>query len=107
MFVAMVSVFTGRRVLPNVAMTGEITLRGDVTPIGGVKEKILAAKRAGITDLILCTENRRDVEDIEQRYLEGLKFHYIERMDEALKLALEKQERKSVEKKLAKGRKSK
>lgn len=107
MFVAMVSVFTGRRVLPNVAMTGEITLRGDVTPIGGVKEKILAAKRAGITDLILCTENRRDVEDIEQRYLEGLKFHYIERMDEALKLALEKQERKGVEKKLAKGRKSK
>jgi ATP-dependent Lon protease len=88
-------------------MTGEITLRGDVTPIGCVKEKILAAKRAGITDLILCTENRRDVEDIEQRYLEGLKFHYIERMDEALKLALEKQERKGVEKKLAKGRKSK
>ena len=90
MFVAMVSVFTHRRVLPNVAMTGEITLRGDVTPIGGVKEKLLAAKRAGITDLILCHDNRRDVEDIEPRYLEGLKFHYIGRMDEALKLALEK-----------------
>ncbi len=90
MFVAMVSVFTHRCVLPNVAMTGEITLRGDVTPIGGVKEKLLAAKRAGITDLILCHDNRRDVEDIEPRYLEGLKFHYIGRMDEALKLALEK-----------------
>ena len=89
MFVAMVSVFTHRRVLPNVAMTGEITLRGDVTPIGGVKEKLLAAKRAGITDLVLCDDNRRDVEDIEQRYLEGLQFHYISHMDEALALALE------------------
>ena len=89
MFVAMVSVFTHRRVLPNVAMTGEITLRGDVTPIGGVKEKLLAAKRAGITDLILCHDNRRDVEDIEPRYLQGLTFHYIGRMDEALALALE------------------
>lgn len=89
MFVAMVSVFTHRRVLPTVAMTGEITLRGDVTPIGGVKEKLLAAKRAGITDLILCHDNRRDVEDIEQRYLEGLTFHYIGHMDEALPLAFE------------------
>lgn len=87
MFVAMVSAFTHRKVNPKVAMTGEITLRGDVTPVGGIKEKILAAKRAGITDLILCEDNRRDVEDIEQRYLQGLTFHYIHEMSEALPLA--------------------
>lgn len=90
MFVALVSVFAHRKVNPRVAMTGEITLRGDVTPIGGVKEKILAAKRAGITDLILCRDNRRDVEDIEQEYLAGLTFHYIDSMSEALPIALEK-----------------
>ena len=84
----MVSAFSHRLVKPQVAMTGEITLRGDVTPIGGVKEKLLAAKRAGITDLILCHDNRRDVEDIEATYLEGLNFHYIGQMTEALPLAL-------------------
>lgn len=88
MFVAMVSVFTHRKVRPEVAMTGEITLRGDVTPVGGIKEKILAAKRAGITDLILCHDNRRDIEEIEQNYLDGLTFHYIGHMSEALPLAL-------------------
>jgi ATP-dependent Lon protease len=90
MFVSMVSTFTHRKVRPQVAMTGEITLRGDVTPIGGVKEKILAAKRVGITDLILCRDNRRDIEEIEPAYLEGLTFHYIDQMVEALPLALEK-----------------
>lgn len=96
MFVAMVSVLTHRKVRPEVAMTGEITLRGDVTPIGGVKEKILAAKRAGITDLLLCEGNRRDVEDIESTYLDGLHFHYINEISEALPLALveEKKERR-------------
>ncbi len=93
MFVAMVSVFSHRKVKANVAMTGEITLRGDVTPVGGIKEKILAAKRSGITDIILCSDNRRDIEDIEQSYLGGLSFHYIDRMDEALPLALEKNEK--------------
>lgn len=88
MFVAMVSALTHRKVRPDVAMTGEITLRGKVTPIGGVKEKILAAKRAGITDLLLCRDNRRDIEEIEPRYLEGLEFHYIDEMSEALPLAL-------------------
>ncbi len=92
MFVAMVSVLTHKKVRPEVAMTGEITLRGKVTPIGGVKEKILAAKRAGITDLILCEDNRRDVVEIEPRYLEGLTFHYIGEMSEALPLALEGKE---------------
>lgn len=90
MFVAMVSAFTQKRVIPTVAMTGEITLRGQVTPVGGIKEKILAAKRAGITDLILCEDNRRDIEDIPQEYLTGLSFHYINEMKEALPIAFEK-----------------
>ena len=88
MFVAMVSAFAHRKVNPKVAMTGEITLRGDVTPVGGIKEKILAAKRAGITDIILCHDNRRDIEEIEPTYLTGLTFHYISSMSEALPLAL-------------------
>ena len=89
MFVAMVSILCHRRVLPHVAMTGEATLRGEVTPVGGIKEKILAAKRAGITDVILCQDNRRDIEDIEPAYLSGLTFHYISQLSEALPLALE------------------
>ena len=88
MFVAMLSAFTRRRVKPSVAMTGEITLRGEVTPVGGIKEKILAAKRAGISDLILCEDNRRDIEEINDEYLKGLEFHYIKEMSEALPLAL-------------------
>ena len=88
MFVAMVSAFTGRRVSPTFAMTGEITLRGAVTPVGGIKEKILAAKRADITDIILCEDNRRDIEDVPQQYLTGLTFHYINEMSEALSLVL-------------------
>ena len=88
MFVAMVSAFAHRKVNPKVAMTGEITLRGDVTPVGGIKEKILAAKRAGITDIILCHDNRRDIEEIEPTYLAGLTFHYISSMSEALPLTL-------------------
>jgi len=90
MFVAMVSAFTQKKVIPTVAMTGEITLRGQVTPVGGIKEKILAAKRAGITDIILCEDNRRDIEDIPQEYLTGLSFHYIKEMKEALPIAFEK-----------------
>lgn len=87
MFVAMMSVFVQRKVDPSVAMTGEITLRGAVTPVGGIKEKILAAKRAEITDIILCEDNRRDIEDIPQAYLAGLQFHYIREMSDALDLA--------------------
>lgn len=89
MFVAMLSALSHRKVRPTVAMTGEITLRGEVTPVGGIKEKILAAKRAGITDIILSEENRRDIEDIEQAYLEGVAFHYITESSEALPLAFE------------------
>lgn len=87
MFTAMVSAFTHQAVLPNVAMTGEITLRGLVTPVGGIREKILAAKRAGITDIILSEHNRRDIEDIPQQYLSGLQFHYVHEMKEALPIA--------------------
>ena len=69
-------------------MTGEMTLRGRVMPVGGIKEKILAAKRAGITDLILCEDNRKDVEEIKTEYLAGLNFHYVKQIDEVLALAL-------------------
>ena len=89
MFVAMVSTFTNRKVRANFAMTGEITLRGAVTPVGGIREKILAAKRAGITDIILSEENRRDIEDIKVDYLNGLTFHYISEMSEALPIVFE------------------
>lgn len=87
---ALVSAFTQRQVRKRVAMTGEITLRGKVLPVGGIKEKILAAKRAGITDIILCVDNKKDIEEIEQTYLQGLTFHFIRDMHEALNLALEK-----------------
>ena len=80
MFTAMVSIFTNRKVNSNFAMTGEITLRGKVTAVGGIKEKILAAKRSKITDIILSEENRRDIDDITKDYLEGLTFHYVENM---------------------------
>lgn len=89
MFVAMVSTFSNRKVRANYAMTGEITLRGVVTPVGGIREKLLAAKRAGITDVILCEENQRDVEEIKVDYLKGLTFHYINEMSEALPLVFE------------------
>ena len=78
MFTAMLSVFTNRTVKHNFAMTGEITLRGKVLPVGGIKEKILAAKRANITDIILSEKNRKDIEDINKLYLEGLTFHYVD-----------------------------
>lgn len=91
MLTAMASAFTQRKVRSNVAMTGEITLRGAVLPVGGIKEKILAAKRANITQIILCKKNEKDVKDINPRYLQGLKFHYVTNMNEVLKIALLKQ----------------
>jgi ATP-dependent Lon protease len=89
-FTALVSSFTEREVKKYFAMTGEITLRGKVLPVGGIKEKILAAKRAGITDIILCNDNKKDIEEIQNIYLKGLRFHFIANMHEALDLALEK-----------------
>ena len=88
---ALVSAFKQVKVKKNIAMTGEITLRGKVEPVGGIKEKILAAKRAGIKDIILCNENRKDIEEINDDYLNGLSFHFVERIDEVLKLALTKE----------------
>jgi ATP-dependent Lon protease len=72
----------------NLAMTGEITLRGKVLPVGGIKEKILAAKRAGITDIILCNDNQKDIDEIKPVYLKGLKFHYVSDIMEVIDLAL-------------------
>ena len=88
MVTSIASTFTGRQIKDRIAMTGETTLRGRVLPVGGVKEKILAAKRAGITELILSEENRKDVAEIKADYLEGLTFHYVKTNDEVLKLAL-------------------
>jgi ATP-dependent Lon protease len=91
MLTSLASLFTQRKVMKNLAMTGEITLRGDVLPVGGIKEKILAAKRAGITTLILCNKNKQDVDEINQDYLKGLTIHYVSKMNEVLNLALLKE----------------
>jgi ATP-dependent Lon protease len=88
MLTSLASVFTQRKVKSSLAMTGEITLRGKVLPIGGVKEKILAAKRAGITDIIMCEQNRKDVADIKPHYLEGLNMHFVNTMQQVLDIAL-------------------
>lgn len=88
MVTSLVSSLTGRKVKKALAMTGEITLRGKVLPVGGIREKILAAKRAGIKEIILCSENRKDIEDIKKEYLKGLKFHYVDTIEEVLKYAL-------------------
>lgn len=91
MVTSLVSAFTQRKVKKNLAMTGEITLRGKVLPVGGIKEKILAAKRAGIRELILCKENQKDIEEIKPDYLKGLTFHYVEDISQVIELALLKE----------------
>ena len=96
MLTSLVSVYTQRKVKSNIAMTGEITLRGKVLPVGGIQEKILAAKRANIKEIILCEDNRKDVEEIKQDYLKGLKFYYVKEMKEVVKLALLKQKVKNA-----------
>lgn len=88
MITSLVSSLTKRKVRKNLAMTGEITLRGKVIPVGGIREKILAAKRAGITDLILCKENERDILEIPEEYLKGLTFHYVEDIKQVTDFAL-------------------
>jgi ATP-dependent Lon protease len=96
MLTSLASAFTKRKVKKALAMTGEITLRGKVLPVGGIKEKLLAAKRAGIKDVILCADNKKDVEDIKQSYLSGLTFHYVTQMEEVLKIALLKEKVKET-----------
>lgn len=82
------SALTQRKIRKNIAMTGEITLRGKVLPVGGIKEKILAAKRAGITDIIMCKENKKDIEEIPQKYRKGVEFHYVENINQVWDFAL-------------------
>ncbi|WP_438965430.1 endopeptidase La [Flavobacterium sp.] len=88
MLTSMVSSYTQNRVKKSLAMTGEITLRGKVLPVGGIKEKILAAKRANIKEIILCNENKRDIDEINQDYLKGLTFHFVDTMKEVLDIAI-------------------
>ena len=98
MLTSLVSLFTQRKVKKSLAMTGEITLRGKVLPVGGIKEKILAAKRARIKEILLCEENRRDIEEIKPEYLKGLKFHYVTDMSDVIKLAITNQKVKNAKK---------
>ena len=88
MLSALASAFTGRKIKPYLAMTGEITLRGQVLPVGGIKEKVLAAKRAGLKEIIMCWQNEKDVEEINSQYIKGIKFHYVKTMQQVLELAL-------------------
>ncbi len=90
MLTAMASIYSQRRVKSKVAMTGEITLRGKVMPVGGIKEKILAAKRAGIKEIILCNKNHRDIEEIDEAYIKGIEFHFVDKVEEVLEIALMK-----------------
>jgi len=98
MLTSLVSVLTQRKVKSNLAMTGEITLRGKVLPVGGIKEKILASKRANIKEIVLCTANKKDIDEIKDSYLKGLKFHYVDEMREVLEIALLKQKVKNAKK---------
>jgi ATP-dependent Lon protease len=98
MLTSLVSLFTQKRVKKSIAMTGEITLRGKVLPVGGIKEKILAAKRANIKEIIMCIDNKQDVDEIKPEYIEGLTFHYVREMSEVLKFALTSQNVKNAKK---------
>ncbi|KAF2517550.1 endopeptidase La [Flavobacterium salilacus subsp. salilacus] len=91
MLTSLVSSFTQKRIKKQLAMTGEITLRGKVLPVGGIKEKILAAKRANIKEIILCEDNKRDIDEIKEEYLQGLTFHYVKEMSEVIKYAITNQ----------------
>lgn len=88
MVTSLISAFTGRKVKDKIAMTGEITLRGKILPVGGIKEKILAAKRAGIKDIILCSQNKKDIDEINDKYLKGLSFHYFDKINDVIPFAI-------------------
>ncbi|MCH4823326.1 endopeptidase La [Gramella lutea] len=96
MLTSLVSLFSQKKVKKSIAMTGEITLRGKVLPVGGIKEKILAAKRARIKEIILCEDNKRDIEEIKDEYLKGLKFHYVKEMSEVIDIAITNQKVKNA-----------
>jgi len=95
MLTSIVSLLTQKRVKSKLAMTGEITLRGKVLPVGGIKEKILAAKRAKIKEIILCKDNEKNILDIDDSYLKGLTFHYVSSMKEVIDLAITNQKVKN------------
>jgi ATP-dependent Lon protease len=95
MLTSLASIFTQRKIKSKLAMTGEITLRGKVLPVGGIKEKILAAKRSGIKEIILSNKNKKDIDEIEKNYIRGLTFHYVNTVDEVLKTALLKEKVKN------------
>jgi len=89
MLTSLASAFTGRKVKPYLAMTGEITLRGQVLPVGGIKEKVLAAKRAGLREIVLCWQNEKDIKEIDSTFIKGLEFHYVKTMQQVLDIALQ------------------
>ncbi|MEO7533585.1 MAG: S16 family serine protease, partial [Ferruginibacter sp.] len=88
MMSALASAFTGRKIKSYLAMTGEITLRGQVLPVGGIKEKVLAAKRAGLKEIIMCWQNEKDVLEINPAFIRGTKFHYVKTMQQVIDIAL-------------------
>jgi ATP-dependent Lon protease len=88
MFTSLVSSFTQRKVKEKIAMTGELTLRGKVLPVGGIKEKILAAKRSGINEIILSKQNKKDILEINEKYVKGINFHYVDTLKEVINIAL-------------------
>jgi ATP-dependent Lon protease len=88
MLTSIASALTGKKVKSFLAMTGEITLRGQVLPVGGIKEKVLAAKRAGIKEIILCAQNEKDIQEIDSSFIKGIAFHYVRTMQQVLDLAL-------------------
>jgi ATP-dependent Lon protease len=88
MLAAIASAFTGKKIKPYLGMTGEITLRGQVLPVGGIKEKVLAAKRAGLKEIILCWQNEKDIDEINADYIKGIEFHFVKNMKEVLELSL-------------------
>jgi ATP-dependent Lon protease len=94
MLTALTSLLTGKPVRSDVAMTGEITLRGLVLPVGGIKEKVLAARRAGITTVILPKKNEKDLEEVPEQVKKDMQFHFVQRMDEVIQLALKKKPKK-------------
>jgi ATP-dependent Lon protease len=89
MLTALASAYTGKKIKPYLGMTGEITLRGQVLPVGGIKEKVLAAKRAGLREIIMCWQNEKDVLDINPDYIKGMRFHYVKTMNQVIELALD------------------
>jgi len=88
MLAAIASAFTGKKIKPYLGMTGEITLRGQVLPVGGIKEKVLAAKRAGLKEIILCWQNEKDIDEINADFIKGIDFHFVKNMKEVLELSL-------------------